>query len=90
MTGLSVVDAPSMYSIAKSFLYIGWIRPTNSDFNQLPFVNKQFKVVSSSLDKSFSANCCFETTALIRRTDEIVFIEIEFGAGAGWIPCEEG
>jgi hypothetical protein len=63
MSGLAIVNRPSIYTIRKGLLEIGdgWFAYSN--FDKLAFVYKNFEIVSASFSKDLGAHRGLEAIA---------------------------
>ena len=87
--GLAVVDSPTMNGIRECFLQIKRCGPTDSNLDELPFVDKKFEVVPAPSREDLSTSSSFEATTLLREAYETILIQFEFGTGLLRIPAEE-
>jgi hypothetical protein len=71
---LTVVEAPSMDGVAKGLFQIQGARPAYTNLKELPLIDKDLKIILSAFRKDLGSDSCFESTAILRCTDESLLI----------------
>lgn len=89
MAGLPVVDGPSVDSVRKSLFEISDGGTANSDLDELPFVDEDFEIVSSSLGEDLSAHGGLKSIAFSGLSPKTLRIKLDLVAGLVDIPAEE-
>jgi hypothetical protein len=80
VSGLTVVDCPAVDCVAKGPLEVSDVGATDSDFNELALIDKNFEIVPTSCTENLSSKCCFKPIAVSGFTNErLVVEEGEFG-----------
>ncbi len=80
MSGLTVVDCPAVDCVAKGALEVSDVWATDSDFNELTFIDKNLEIVPTTCTENLSSKCCFKPIAVCGFTNETLVVEEgEFG-----------
>lgn len=90
MTGLAVVDGPAVDSIREGLFEIGNRGTANSNLDELSLVDKDFKIVSSSLSENLRAHGGLKPISLGGFGPETFGIEFDLVTGFVNIPAKEG
>lgn len=70
MPGFSVVDPPSVGIVRKGLLQVDYVGSTDSNLDELSFVDEQFEVVPPSCEEDFCADGGFKPTAFLGGANE--------------------
>ena len=89
VSGLAVVDAPSVDGIRECLLQIERRGPADPNLDELPLVDKKFEVVPAPGWEDLSTSGGLEATTLLGETYEAILIQFEFGTSLLRIPAEE-
>ena len=90
MPGLAIIDRPPMHPIRESFLKIRKGRSAYSNFDKLPFVDKDFEIVLAPFSEYFCAHSGLESVAFGRFGFQTFGIKLDFGACFYRIPSKKG
>lgn len=78
MSGLPVVDGPAVNSVGKGLLEVDYCRSADSNFDELPLVDEDLVVVSSSLCEDLCSKGGLEAVALSGFGPEGLGIQFDF------------
>ena len=90
MAGLAVVDGPAVDSVGEGLLEIGNRGTADSNLDELPLVDEDFKIVASSLGEDLGAHGGLKAVAFGGLGPEALGIELDLVTGLVDIPAKEG